>query len=54
MAAAQAGVHLQPSERAVGAGLRRVSGRIGEIPPVEFETAYYDSLEAPNVAVGLN
>ncbi len=33
---------------------RRLLGPIGDIPPVEFETAYYDSLEAPAMAAGLN
>jgi transposase InsO family protein len=32
----------------------RLLGPIGDIPPVELEQAYYDSLEAPAVAVGLN
>jgi putative transposase len=32
---------------------RRLLGPIGDIPPVEFETAYYDSLEAPAMAAGL-
>jgi transposase InsO family protein len=33
---------------------RRLLGPIGDIPPVEFEQAYYDTLEAPAEAVGLN
>ena len=33
---------------------RQLLGPIGDIPPVEFETAYYDSLEAPAMAAGLN
>jgi transposase InsO family protein len=33
---------------------RRLLGPIGDIPPVEPEQAYYDSLETPAVAVGLN
>lgn len=33
---------------------RRLLGPIGDIPPVEFEQAYHDSLEAPAVAAGLN
>ena len=32
---------------------RRLLGPIGDIPPVELEQAYYDSLEAPAMAAGL-
>jgi transposase InsO family protein len=33
---------------------RRLLGPIGDIPPVELEQAYYDSLDAPAMAAGLN
>jgi putative transposase len=33
---------------------RRLLGPLGDIPPIEFEQAYYDSLEAPAIAAGLN
>ena len=33
---------------------RRLLEPIGNIPPVEFEKAYYDSEEVPTIAVGLN
>ena len=33
---------------------RRLLGPIGDIPPVELEQTYYDTLEAPAMAAGLN
>jgi transposase InsO family protein len=33
---------------------RRLLEPIGYIPPAEFETIYYQSLEFPEMAVGLN
>ena len=33
---------------------RRLLEPIGNVPPVEFEQAYYQSLEAPAMVVGLN
>ena len=33
---------------------RRLLGPIGDIPPVELERAYSDTVEAPAVAAGLN
>ena len=33
---------------------RRLLGPTGDIPPVEFERPYRDTLEAPPVGVGLN
>jgi transposase InsO family protein len=47
---------IDPSVGSVGDSYdnRRLLGPIGDIPPVEFEQAYYKSLEAPAVAAGLN